>query len=216
MIPTSLATRINQLKPLLVDLFWLSPTSALYVLGLMVVSSLSSGIGILLIIPLLSSVDVSLGADSSGTGIQPYFDMAFNTLGLEPSLGLILSIYLLLIICVALINYLNAVAGAKLERNFVVSLRRRVFQSLLNANWQYLSSKRMSDFARLVTGQVQSIGLTVFQIITLASKLVLITVYLALSLWLSPSMTLLALLCSAALVTLMLPLNNLTVCASAE
>ena len=208
MTPASLAIRINQLKPLLADLFRQSPAGVFYVLGLMVISSLSSGIGILLIIPLLSSVDISLGADSADSGVQPYFDMAFDSLGLDPGLGLILSLYLLLVICVALINYLNAVAGAKLQRDFVVGLRSRVYQSLLNANWQYLSSKRMSDFARLVTGQVQSIGLTVFQIITLTSKLVLVAVYLALSLWLSPSMTLLALLCSMVLVALMFPLNN--------
>jgi len=208
MRPLSLICRLGQIKPLLSDIFHQSPTRIAYVLGLMIVSSLSSGVGILLIIPLLGSVDISLGSATSDAGIQSHINAAFDSLGMQPSLGLILSLYLLLIICVALLNYLNAVAGAKLQRDFVINLRSQVYRSLLNANWQYLGSKRMSDFARLVTSQVQSTGFTVFQVITLTSKLVLIAVYLCLSLWLSPVITLLALVCAAVLVAIIFPLNS--------
>lgn len=194
--------------PLLADILHQSPARIAYVLGLMILVSLSSGVGILLIIPLLDSVDISLGSATSNAGVQPHINAAFEALGLQPGLGLILTIYLLLIICVALLNYLNAVAGAKLQRDFVINLRSQIYRSLLNANWQYLGSRRMSDFARLLTSQVQSAGFTVFQVITLASKLVLTTVYICLSLWLSPIITLLALSCAAVLVAIIFPLNS--------
>jgi ATP-binding cassette subfamily C protein len=201
-------SRLAKLKPLLTDVLHQSPGRIVYVLSLMILSSLSSGIGILLIVPLLASVDISLGTDTATPGIQAHINHVFDTLGLQPGLEVILLIYLSLIVTVALINYLNAVAGAKLQRDFVINLRRQVYGSLLNANWQYLGSKRMSDFARLVTGQVQSIGFTVFQIITLTSKLVLVVVYLGLSFWLSPAMTFLALICALLLVVVLFPLNN--------
>ncbi|MEQ9209714.1 MAG: hypothetical protein RLN96_07725, partial [Pseudomonadales bacterium] len=95
MKPLSLLNRLSQIRPLLSDILHQSPARIAYVLGLMIISSLSSGVGILLIIPLLDSVDISLGSATSNAGVQPHINAAFEALGLQPGLELILSLYLL-------------------------------------------------------------------------------------------------------------------------
>lgn len=201
-------SRLSPLVPLIRDFFQLAPARVSYVLALMTLGSMSSGIGILLIIPLLSSVGISLGDQTALTSSGYWLSDFLRGAGLQLNLGAVLLLYLLIIVAVALLNYLNTLSSAKLRRDFVIRLRDQVFRQLLTAQWQYLSSERTSDFARMVTGQVQSMGFTVYQLLNLASRLILVLVYLCLSLWLSPFMTLLALVCAGILVVVLLPLNK--------
>ena len=55
--------------PLLADILHQSPARIAYVLGLMIIASLSSGVGILLIIPLLFSVVISMVLATSYAGV---------------------------------------------------------------------------------------------------------------------------------------------------
>lgn len=175
---------------------------------LMILSSLTSSIGILLIIPLLSSIGIHLNDNSSITDANSWISDFFTSIALEPSLLTVLVIYLLVIFTVAALNYLNTMMSAKLRMQFVDGLRNKIFKSLFYAQWQFLTHQRLSDFARMVTNQVQSTGYPVQQLMSLASRLVLILIYLGMSLLLSLKLTLLALVAGLILIAALLPLNK--------
>lgn len=192
------------------DCFQASPARVWLLFVLNTLNSLSSGIGILLIIPLIHSTGIQLSTlkNPSEADASNWISAVFEKLGLSTDLTSILLIYLLLIFTISALGYLSTVMTTKLRVQFVDGLRNRIFSSLLYAQWPFLSHEKLSGFARMVTGQVQSIGYTLQQLLGLASRLVLILIYLAISLLLSAKLTLIAVLLGLFLIILMLPLNK--------
>ena len=201
---------LRRVKPLFLRFLRFSPWGVARVFLLMILTGLTSGVGILLIIPLLQVVGISLGGVSQASGgdvgrriteLAAHFDFSF-------SLGGVLSLYLALMVGVGALSYFNATLGASLRKAFVSRIRNDIYSKLLYAQWQFLSGERMAEYARLVTHQVNTVGVSVQLMLTLCSQLVLIAVYLCMSLLLSPVLTGLALLCTLGLVALLLPLNR--------
>ena len=64
------------------------------VFGLSIVSSLFSGVGILLLIPLLDLVN---GTEGPGSGVTRYLARTFDTVGLAPTLETVLVSFLVLL-----------------------------------------------------------------------------------------------------------------------
>jgi len=96
----------------------------------------------------------------------------------------------------------------KLRRSFILKLRRDLYTKLMDAQWRYINDQRQADFVRLVTGQVASIGFAVHQVVSLIGQVVLMAVYIGLSIFLSPALTTLALLCALGLVAILFPMNR--------
>jgi len=199
------------LKPLFQDLCRFAPVRVSLVLILMIVNGSFTGVGILLIIPLIAAVGIDLGEVASGASAsagKTISDFA-SRLGLNLSLGGVLSIYFLLIAGVSTLRYASTMLSDKLRRSFVLKLRRDLYTKLMDAQWRYINDQRQADFVRLVTGQVMSIGFAVHQIVSLIGQVVLMAVYIGLSIFLSPALTALALLCALGLVAVLSPMNRL-------
>ncbi len=192
------------------DLCRFAPVRVLLVLLLTILTSLFAGVGILMIIPLISAVGINLGGGAGvSTGDIGQRISAFaDGLGITLTLGWILSIYVLLISAVAALRYAQAVLGDKLMKSFVLVLRKSLYDKLMNARWRFVNDQRQADFVRLVTGQVTSIGTAVSQVTRLLGQFMLLALYVGLSVLLSPTLTALALLCALALVVVLLPLNK--------
>ena len=106
-------------------------------------------------------------------------------------------------------SFFSTLVSANLQRGFVFSMRNNTYRALFRTQWQYLNREYMSDFIRLVTNQVQSVGASLHQLLGLANHLVMVLVYLFFALALSPELTFFALLCALLLVALLLPINQL-------
>jgi len=175
----------------------------------MLLSSMTAGIGILLIVPLLHSIGVVTGADQSGTNsVAQIFTDISGAFNLKPALGHVLVFYLFVVLFSGLISYASSLFSADLQRRFVIHLRNHVFDKLMRAKWPFLCAERSTDHVRLMTNQVSSVGANVYQVLTVFSHLSAILIYSLLSFFLSPAMTGLALVCAIFLVILLLPLNN--------
>lgn len=95
-----------------------------------------------------------------------------------------------------------------LQQNYICVLRDRLFRALLHARWQFIIEHRMSDFTHSLSGQVQTIGHSSQQMLTMFSQIILTLVYFLLSLLLSWQMSLLALACATFLFIILTPLNK--------
>ena len=205
---------ILRLKPLMSDFWHFAPKRIMLVIFFMLLSSVTASIGILFIVPLLEAINVDLGNNvknsaNFGTNIGTKISAFFGQLGISLDLITILVFYLCIVIVKAIITFIDSIMSVKLQRDFVLHLRHRLYRKLFYSEWQYLNQEHMPDFIRLVTGQVEMVGYSLQQLIKLCSIIILVTVYLLFALFVSPTLTALAIILAALLIVVMLPINAL-------
>lgn len=161
----------------------------LLVFALSLFNSITSGIGILLLIPLISSWLPSEQLQTTASSVTELYWQAANWIGLGTGLETILLSFLALIFMVGITNYLYTLYSSQLQQNFATQLRIRLFSRILNANWLILKTERTSNFIRLATQQPQIIASGVRHILSLMSQIILTLVYLIFSFSLSPALT---------------------------
>jgi ATP-binding cassette subfamily C protein len=200
----------NQLSSLALacyEFYSFAPTKVLFCLLLMLLRGLTSGIGILLLIPLLQAAGFAFGG-STTNAFSHQIEGLYAAAGISLTLPIILATYVAAISAIALLGYMLTVQTSTLQQRYTYMLRDRLFRALLQARWQFIIEHRMSDFTQSLTGQVQTVGYSAQQILDIVSRIILTTVYVLLSLLLSRPMTLLALGCSLLFFLLLSPLNK--------
>lgn len=197
-----------QLKPLVVKCLAFAPFKVLSTLILMLLSNISSGVGILMVIPLLSSVGVDVGISNAPQAFTQAISKTADLVGLSLDLQSVLFIYLIIIISVASLAFANSVVIASLTQSFVIALRAQLMRALFYTRWRYLNREHMSDFVRLLTGQTQSVGISLQLLMTLTNSVIMVAVYLAFSVFISPTVTMIALACAVVLVIVLWPINK--------
>lgn len=199
---------LSTLKPLIVRCFQFSPIKVVVSLVLMLSSSFTSGIGILLIVPLLASVGVDVGGGSATSGVTKTISDIADRVGITLQLESVLGLYLLLIVAMAALSFASSVVLASLRHSFVVDLRDELSRALFFTQWRYLNRTHMSDFMRLITEQVHSVGTSLHLLLGLTSSVILVLVYLLFAFALSIKLTVIALLCGLSLAALLWPVNR--------
>lgn len=126
--------------------------------ALMILSALTEGIGIVLLVPMLAALS---GAGMVGGGIARALAMLGLPLRITPLLGLFVAVVLLR----ALINHARAIAALNFETGLVDGLRRRALHALLHADWRVLAAMRQADNASLLITTFDRIGFGVDQAI---------------------------------------------------
>ena len=140
--------------------------------ALVLASALTEGIGLLLLVPLLSQIDGSAAASP----VTEMFEKAGFPLELEP----LLALFVALVILRALIGHARLLAAHRLEVAIVDTLRDRAWTALLNCDWRTLSAMRQSDNATLLVASVDRIGDGVNQLLqALAAAATLVALGLA-------------------------------------
>jgi len=199
---------LYELKPLVVKAWTFSPFKLVGTLLLMLFGSLTSGIGILMVVPLIASVGVDIGGETSSAGFANTITNWAGYLGISLNLKSVLALYLVLIVCMATTNFLNSVISSSLRHSFIVHMRQEMAYSLFYSQWRFLNQNHMSDFVRLLIGQVQGTSTCLHLLLSLVSCLVLVTVYLVFALFLSAKLTLVALFCGLILAAILWPVNK--------
>jgi ATP-binding cassette subfamily C protein len=157
---------------------------------LMILASLTDGIGLLLLVPLLSVID-------GGSSLNPFIEHLLHVLtllGIPPTMNGLLSVFVLLVACRSAIQYGREQMGAKLQHELVDQLRLKCFRALLEAEWRWLVGRRQSDHANLLMSDVSRVGMGLNFGISLMASSITIVAYLFAAFALSWSMTSLALL----------------------
>lgn len=168
------------------------PRALLGLLLLMVLGSLSEGAGLLMLVPILQALQTS-AALSAGL-----WRSALGALGITPSLGVLLALFVLIVVLRSALLYSRDQLGAKLQCKLVDALRQRCFGALLHSEWRALAAHRKSDHASLLLTDVNRVGLALQAALALAAALITLAVYLLAAAALSRDMTLLALASAAA------------------
>jgi ATP-binding cassette subfamily C protein len=197
---------LKQLNALIRDLFHFSPWRTLSTFFLILSKSITSGIGLLFILPLLQLIGFSF-AKLEHHQIMNTVSHVFQWLHIEPSLITILLLFMSVICFTSLIAYAEQMTSTQLQQQYNQHLRTTLHRQILLAHWSFFLTHKKSDLLYQLTSQTQAASLCNHQLLNLINNIFLIMAYTGFALLLSWSMTLLAVGCALLLLTLMLPLH---------
>lgn len=155
----------------------------------LILGSLSEGISILLLVPLLHLV----GQGDASAGYSLAVPANALTQWLFPSLRIglpaVLGLLVALVTAQALFVRFKSIFMAELQYDFINRLRVDLFESVGKARWRAFGRFRGSDLNHAVTGDIDRVQGAALHILMLVQCCVILLVYLVVSLLISPAMT---------------------------
>jgi len=162
---------------------------------------LTEGIGVLILIPLLELVGVDVQQGRAGH-VARWVGAVFGWLGIPLDLISVLPLYLVIIAADAALRLWQTVTYCSLQLGFTAYLRQRLHRAVSHASWVRLVRLRASDLTHAMTDQVDRIGNGTYVVLRMARDAMLMSVYLTLTFYVSPVVTVLVV--SAGLVLMLL------------
>lgn len=187
------------LKSYFAYLFDVGWTRVLVALGLMVLFSLTEGIGLALLLPTLQVAGLSLSNQGQAGRYAQMVTHAFAAVGLHPGLLMLLGFFVALVGVRALVGRAENVATFAVVQTVEDSLRQRLYRAIVNSSWSFVCRSRASDFTHALTGELDRVAVGTVFLMQLLGELVVNLVYLVIAFELSAGMTILVLLCGLGL-----------------
>ncbi|MDH5275059.1 MAG: ABC transporter ATP-binding protein/permease [Gammaproteobacteria bacterium] len=184
------------------------------VLVLQVMHSSISGIGLLLILPLLGLL--GFGTGWTDNPLMAQLSAALDELGLELTLGPGLALFVGAICLRAIINWRRATWQVEVEQDFQISLRNQLYETLARTELYWLQRLRTSEFVQATQSEIRRAQEAVNALFQLVSQTLNLGAYFVVALLLSVSMTLFALIGGGLAALIMLPLVRRTHALSRE
>ncbi|WGG45880.1 ABC transporter ATP-binding protein [Rossellomorea sp. DA94] len=155
-------------------------------IGMMLISMLE-GVGILLLIPMLT---VS-GFIDYETTFTPVTELV-GFIGLVPGkfvLPLILAVYISLVISQAFLQRNISRRNVQIRVGFINYLRMKTYRELLQANWGFFLKKRKSDLINSLTTELGRVNGGTNMFLQLITSAIFTLIQLGIAFWVSPSLT---------------------------
>ena len=158
--------------------------------ALQLLSGLTEGLSIALLIPLLHFMDTS-----SLTAEVPVRPRALSGLLGETvtfGLGGLLVFFVALVALRAWLQRATAVATSALVHDFALALRRKLFSAAARADWRTLAGARNADLQHALTGEIERMQNAAMSAMTVLRAGLVVAVYLVISLLVSIPLTVIA------------------------
>ncbi|MCH7637063.1 MAG: ABC transporter ATP-binding protein, partial [Proteobacteria bacterium] len=162
---------------------------ALAVLGLMLVAALSEGIGLVLLLPIMSL---------AGLGSEPGVSLAiidtivesFSSANVELTLYILVAVFVLLIVFRHFTVYASTRLSERTRIGYVAALREELFGALCDADWRTIKSGGVRHLGQILLVDSWRVGDAALNFFRLGSTLVLVVVNFAIAALLSPILAL--------------------------
>ena len=172
------------------------------------IASILEGLGILMLLPLLESIDSINNADSPTTGFNFYFYKLINILGLSQSTFSVLLLIVFVFILKGLLTFISLGINSYLIGVLLKNIKLNLFNKYSNMSFSYYTTKNTGEFINLITEQ-PNIAIQSFKQLTLfGSHLINTIVLIFLAFMLSTSFGILAIVAGVLLLTLFLKMNS--------
>ncbi len=160
-----------------------SPARSLLFATLLLLSSVTQGIGLVLLVPLLAALQKS---QTEASGVVGMIVDGLVFLGIPITLTGLLATFLALNILRACISYSQTIVSERFRLELLDDLRTKSFNAMLEARWEWLTTQKKSDMSNLLVTEISRMGtalmFSVRFIVSAFSILAYITVALSLSL----------------------------------
>lgn len=155
--------------------------------------SLLDGIGLYMIIPLLSIVGV-FQANMDGIPLISSLLDLIDSWSLELGLVSVLVLYVVIVGGQALLQRSQALLNSRILQSFIRTLRMETYQGLVQAKWEFFLRKRKSDFNHVMTNELGRVNQGTFLFLQMISSFLFTMIQIGLALWLSPMLTMIVLI----------------------
>ena len=162
---------------------------------LMTATSLTEGIGVLALVPVLTS----LGGVQHPSGLV---GQLVDATGIPLTIGGMLAVVLGLVVARTILVHIQTVTMSRTRNELVDELRVVVFSGVIRADWRWLAQSRTSDFGNLILTNVNHVGFGLTSVLALTAAAISSVAYLAASLLLSWKLALVALIGGATVLVL--------------
>lgn len=169
---------------LLRDIYRSEPRGFVRMVLLSVLVSLSGGVSVLLLVPLLQCFDIQSG--SRWAVLNRFLP---NVSG-NVQLACILGVFVLAMVCKALLNRHVQLLHARLTQDYMTKLRLRLYKAVSQADWQHLIRFRRSDLLNLFHADCTRISNAAIQQVQGISLLMTAAVQIAIALVMNVPLTL--------------------------
>jgi ATP-binding cassette subfamily C protein len=168
---------------------------------IMAFTSLTEGLGVALLFPILQVAGFNLANQGHVGHYTGEVRALLVRSGLSPSLWLpcLLLIFMLLMALRSLFSRVQSVITFRTVLTYELALGKRLYQSIISADWLFLVRRRSSDFTHALTAELTRVASCTYLLIGTLANAILALVYIALALKLSAGMTSLVLATGAAL-----------------
>src|SRR5690625_1617469 len=153
----------------------------------MIFIGLLDGVGVLLLIPMISMSGI-VSIDTSGTRISGFFEL-FQGIHSMFGLPIVLGIFVLIVIGQNLLQRYISIQNAVIQHSFFRHMRVETYGALLHANWGFFIKKRKSDLVNIMTGEIARAGSGTYSFLEFMSAFIFTLIQISLAFWLSPSIT---------------------------
>ncbi len=185
----------NPIRQYLSSLFQIARWQLIAAVIIMTFTSLTEGLGVALLFPILQVAGFNLANQGHvGHYTGEVRDLLVRS-RLAPSLWLatLLLIFLLLMALRSLFSRVQSVLTFRTALTYELTLSRRLYQAIINADWLFLVRRRSSDFTHALTAELTRVTTCTYLLIGTLSNGILALVYIAVALKLSAGMTCLVL-----------------------
>ena len=178
---------------------------ALLALVFLLLGSLTEGVSILLLIPLLQL------AGQGGGGLAmtdlPLIGSLFAP-GVHVALAPLLVCFLGFVTVQALFTRFRTVQMAQMMQLCVDDIRMRLFAAIGSARWRLIAKTRSSDIQQAMSADIERIRAATFNLLLLLQAIVMVAIYAGLAAIISPKMTLFALAVGGTVLVALCPVRR--------
>ncbi|WP_459500048.1 ABC transporter ATP-binding protein [Bacillus sp. C1] len=159
----------------------------------MVLISLLEGVGILLLVSMISmSGIVNIGG--SGSPISFIFKLV-QEFPKATSLPLILGIYILVVVSQSLLQRNVTIRDVKIQQNFTRQLRLETYSDILQVKWNFFLEKRRTDLINALTSELARVSYGINLVLQLLAAIIFTLIQVVIAFWLSAKITMFVLVC---------------------
>ncbi len=169
-------------------------------------ASVTAGVGLVVMVPLLSLVGVDAGGGTT-QALVARVAAALGGLGLQLSAPVLLGLNAAVLIATAAVSRYQSVLESRALEGFVLARRDRLFEAITRANWRHLVGGRASNSVHLLTNETDRFASAGAAVIGLITQGFLAVAHLAVAVAIAPALTALVMVAGLTLAGATAPLT---------
>ena len=160
-------------------------------LVLLVIMGLLQGVGVFMIVPLLSLLGIG---NTAPEGKLSKIKLVFQYVGLPVNIQSIVLVFFGFIFMHACLKYYSANLNSKIVQNYANSLRKRLHLAVLECKWKQITQSRGSDIIGVLINEINPVAFGVSSIFQFLSIFIILMVHVVIASFISLKFTLVILL----------------------
>ena len=161
--------------------------------------SLTQGIGLLLLLPLLQLVGFTT-AQGASAGVAHYASAAFAVIGLPLTLVSVLGVYVVIMTLYFLLTRWQNNLGYAIQIDFGTQLRQKLYRAIVSTNWLFFTRNRASTLTHALTAEVDRVSYGTQLLFSGLSGVMVLVAYVVVAWLLSAVTTAAVVLCGIVLI----------------